>query len=88
MRRRPTCYVDWREIWRGELQTLGSLVHLQMKRARRGEVIPTLSREIYKSFRRLERVDKRLDIENEVRDPTFYKALLDMIYSKEGDNSC
>ncbi|MEE8607803.1 MAG: hypothetical protein V3S55_09370 [Nitrospiraceae bacterium] len=86
MGRRPVTYKDWRAIWQSELLGLGHSVFVQSKIESHScpELLRILSRTrcIQNRLHRLRRIQRRLDIEHEVMDPTFCRAVLET-FAKE-----
>lgn len=81
LRRKPTNYVEWRELYQGQLMTLGRIAMNYMSYRyvmRMPEILDAIKgapaiRDMWRSVNRLRRIEARLD---ENRDDTFYTALL------------
>ena len=76
MRQRPVTYKDWRKLYQVECFELGREVRWLFN----GRSI-LVDRTFYKRIRRLERIRARIDVENQVRDQTWYDALYEMLSS-------
>lgn len=83
MRQRPKNYAQWRACYQSELLGLGYCVFVHMKvvghRSAKLTKILSRSRAVNRRLRRLERIRQRLDVEHEVQDESFCRAMLDAV---------
>ena len=79
--KKPVWFTDWKKIYHREAKYLGhDALHLfdghQIK----------IDRVFWKRLHRLKRLKVRMDLESKVKDRTWRKSLLDIIFTKEDDS--
>lgn len=76
----PSTFKDWRKIRSRAMFCLGEYVAFLFSR-NRYESIP-MTRELWRKLDEIRRIEKRMEVEMEAKDDTYYEALVEMITRK------
>lgn len=76
--KRPTTFKDWRALWHHARAMVGDWARINFDGRR-----IVIDRHLWKALNRERRIKARLDIECEVKDTSFAKALLELVRDHE-----
>lgn len=81
MNKQPIWYKDWRDLWHKECRILGMYLcydsNFQDNKIK-------WNKSLWKQLNRVHRIRKRLDIETQVKDSTFWDAMAEMLLREFG----
>ncbi len=78
--KRPVQYIDWVNVFN---RSSGYLAHYILYNFNNG--FPLINKNVYDTIRRLDRINKRIDLEHDVMDSSYLDVLLKAIDDHEED---
>jgi hypothetical protein len=87
--KKPATYVEWREVYQSTIYALGLACDTQIGYRLMGNPEPmrtVYARRVHQLYRRIRRIDARLNVEHEVMDGTFIESLMEMLDDEGGQD--